>query len=224
MASLKDELLAVLACPKCKADLTLADDEKGLICEDCKLVYPVRDGVPVMLLEEATPLHAKSKEPSLRSGSVSEAGLVTFLIVEGKNKGEKLEIERGSCRALGRSLDDIERTKIFSVDSSVSLDEASKKVVMQFVARQFNKGGLSNRMSAPGGDEISGFVRGADFPIRDLSVSRLHAMIFHDDSGTIGILDLVSKNGTYVNGAEVESKLLKKGDLISIGGIKLRFE
>ena len=49
-------------------------------------------------------------------------------------------------------------------------------------------------------------------------------MLFYDDSGLVGILDLVSKNGTYVNGAEVESKILKKGDLITVGGTKIRFE
>ena len=48
--------------------------------------------------------------------------------------------------------------------------------------------------------------------------------IFFDDSGMVGILDLVSKNGTFVNGAEVESKILKKGDLITVGGTKIRFE
>ena len=44
-------LLKVLACPKCRGCLSL---EKGsLVCMKCKLVYPVRDGIPVMLVDEA---------------------------------------------------------------------------------------------------------------------------------------------------------------------------
>ncbi|MBI4373307.1 MAG: FHA domain-containing protein, partial [Deltaproteobacteria bacterium] len=53
--------------------------------------------------------------------------------------------------------------------------------------------------------------------------SRLHAMVFYGDSG-VGILDLVSKNGTFVGGVEIESRLLKKGDIVSIGSTKIRLE
>lgn len=73
-------------------------------------------------------------------------------------------------------------------------------------------------------ENLGGFLRGNDIPLKDIAISRLHAMLFYDESGTIGILDLVSKNGTFVNGAEVESKILKKGDLITVGGTKIRFE
>jgi pSer/pThr/pTyr-binding forkhead associated (FHA) protein len=47
-------------------------------------------------------------------------------------------------------------------------------------------------------------------------------MMFHDVNGA-GILDLVSKNGTYVNGEEVESKSLQDGDLVEVGSSKLVF-
>jgi len=46
------ELLEILACPKCKGDLELIPG-KGLYCSNCKLLYPVREGIPVMLIEEA---------------------------------------------------------------------------------------------------------------------------------------------------------------------------
>ena len=47
------ELLEVLACPKCKQRLRLSDDGKWLICETDRLRYPIVDGIPVMLVEEA---------------------------------------------------------------------------------------------------------------------------------------------------------------------------
>lgn len=50
------ELLDILACPKCKGEVYLDEDESGLICERCKLKYPVEDGIPVMLIDEAVEL------------------------------------------------------------------------------------------------------------------------------------------------------------------------
>ncbi|MFH1772340.1 MAG: Trm112 family protein [Candidatus Omnitrophota bacterium] len=46
-----EELLKILACPACKADIKLANDV--LMCTKCKRKYPVRDGIPIMLIEES---------------------------------------------------------------------------------------------------------------------------------------------------------------------------
>ncbi|MBW1992353.1 MAG: Trm112 family protein [Deltaproteobacteria bacterium] len=50
------ELLEILACPKCKGDVRLNDTGDGLICDACKLLYEIRDDIPVMLIEEAKPI------------------------------------------------------------------------------------------------------------------------------------------------------------------------
>jgi uncharacterized protein YbaR (Trm112 family) len=50
------ELLAILACPKCKGDIRLAKDGNGLVCETCRLLYEIRDNIPVMLIDEAVRL------------------------------------------------------------------------------------------------------------------------------------------------------------------------
>ncbi len=47
------ELLDILVCPVCKAMVVLKDDGSGLKCVECKRVYPVRDDIPVMLVDEA---------------------------------------------------------------------------------------------------------------------------------------------------------------------------
>lgn len=52
MAISKD-LLEILVCPLCKAALELKQDENGLKCVKCKRVYPIRDDIPVMLVDEA---------------------------------------------------------------------------------------------------------------------------------------------------------------------------
>lgn len=47
------ELLEILACPKCKGDIRLNDKQNGLICDRCRLLYPIRDDIPIMLIDEA---------------------------------------------------------------------------------------------------------------------------------------------------------------------------
>nr|WP_320115683.1 Trm112 family protein [uncultured Desulfuromonas sp.] len=46
------DLLQWLVCPKCKGPVQL-DNDGNLLCEACSLRYPVRDGLPVMLIDEA---------------------------------------------------------------------------------------------------------------------------------------------------------------------------
>ncbi len=57
---LDPELLRILVCPKCKGDLVVQSDAEGveasLDCRACGLAYPVDDGIPVMLVEEARPI------------------------------------------------------------------------------------------------------------------------------------------------------------------------
>jgi len=47
------ELLDILACPKCKGDIHLNDKSDGLVCDACKLMYPIKDDIPVMLIDQA---------------------------------------------------------------------------------------------------------------------------------------------------------------------------
>lgn len=54
--ALNPELLEILRCPKCKSEVELKSDQTALKCvnPECSLVYPVRDDIPVMLIDEAT--------------------------------------------------------------------------------------------------------------------------------------------------------------------------
>lgn len=54
--SVSPQLLAILVCPKCKGALEYREAESTLVCHSCKLKYPVRDDIPIMLIDEATPL------------------------------------------------------------------------------------------------------------------------------------------------------------------------
>ena len=48
-----ERLLEILACPVCKTKVDLTPDNKGLKCSSCKRIYPIRDDIPVMLVDEA---------------------------------------------------------------------------------------------------------------------------------------------------------------------------
>ena len=54
--ALKKELIDILACPKCKGDLIYKESENFLVCNKCKRMYPVKDDIPVMIIEDALPL------------------------------------------------------------------------------------------------------------------------------------------------------------------------
>ena len=54
--TLDDALLEILVCPKCKGELEYREDEEALLCHACELRYPVEDGIPVMLVDEAESL------------------------------------------------------------------------------------------------------------------------------------------------------------------------
>jgi len=52
--AISQDLLEILACPACKANVELKPDGSGLKCVECHRLYPIRDDIPVMLVDEAT--------------------------------------------------------------------------------------------------------------------------------------------------------------------------
>jgi uncharacterized protein len=54
--TISKELLEILACPKCKGEIVLNEGQDGLICHSCKLLYEIKEGIPIMLIDEAKPL------------------------------------------------------------------------------------------------------------------------------------------------------------------------
>jgi uncharacterized protein len=51
--AINKDLLEILVCPVCKAALDMKPDESGLKCVECHRVYPIRDEIPIMLVDEA---------------------------------------------------------------------------------------------------------------------------------------------------------------------------
>ena len=51
--AISKELLDILVCPQCKGEIYLNATEDGLICDKCKLLYEIKDDIPIMLIDEA---------------------------------------------------------------------------------------------------------------------------------------------------------------------------
>jgi len=54
--AVNEELLEILVCPKCKGSVYLTGTKDGLVCDNCRLLFEIRDDIPVMLIDEAKPL------------------------------------------------------------------------------------------------------------------------------------------------------------------------
>jgi uncharacterized protein YbaR (Trm112 family) len=54
--AISKEFLEILACPKCRGALRLSEAQDALLCEGCRLRYRIEDDIPIMLLDEASPL------------------------------------------------------------------------------------------------------------------------------------------------------------------------
>ena len=50
------DLLDVLVCPKCRGNVELSEKEDGIVCKNCRLVYPITEDIPIMLIDSAKPL------------------------------------------------------------------------------------------------------------------------------------------------------------------------
>ncbi|WP_353683928.1 Trm112 family protein [Thermodesulfovibrio sp. 3907-1M] len=58
---LDKELLEIIVCPKCKEDLVYEEDEERLVCKNCSVYYPIKEGIPILLIEEAIPIEPEDK-------------------------------------------------------------------------------------------------------------------------------------------------------------------
>jgi uncharacterized protein YbaR (Trm112 family) len=65
--AISQDLLEILACPACKAKVELNSDGSGLKCVECRRVYPIRDNIPVMLIDEATIENSTENDPQERT-------------------------------------------------------------------------------------------------------------------------------------------------------------
>lgn len=140
---------------------------------------------------------------------------VILEVDKGANRGARYEIESRCYRAVGRAASVGEITIDLSEVGDRVLDPDDVRRVEEHLARHKPK-----VPAQPDRLRMGAFRRGRDILLEDEKVSRTHAMIFMDEDGP-SIVDLLSTNGTHVNGGQVGDADLRDGDIINIG--KSRF-
>jgi pSer/pThr/pTyr-binding forkhead associated (FHA) protein len=140
---------------------------------------------------------------------------VVLEVDKGTNQGTRYEIDVRCYRAVGRAGSVGEITIDLSEAGERVLDPDDLKRVEQHLAKR-SPGKIESQDKL----RIGAFRRGHDILLADEKVSKTHAMIFMDEDGP-SIVDLLSTNGTHVNGQKVSDADLHNGDIINIG--KTRF-
>jgi pSer/pThr/pTyr-binding forkhead associated (FHA) protein len=142
------------------------------------------------------------------------ARFVDLVVVEGPDLGMRYTIEEGSYRVLARAPDDSTSTVQMTPEGDRLLEGA---------ARGRAEALFSRRGGAPDRSRTAFRKRGPDIVLRDTSVSRTHALVFIERDVS-SVADLMSTNGTRVNGALITDVDLREGDVIHLGKTRLRVE
>ena len=64
MSFVEQKLLSLLSCPQCGGELVYEGNKSRLVCEKGRLFYPIKDGIPVLLIDRAVPLYADESKDS----------------------------------------------------------------------------------------------------------------------------------------------------------------
>jgi hypothetical protein len=137
-------------------------------------------------------------------------GHAVLAITAGPNDGDTVRLDVGSCRLIGRHLSESE-TMLIDRDGNRLLDGQTADMVTKLLKDK------SPIAAKPGGAfSANAFDRGPDIIFTDDSISRAHAMVFYDKGG-LGLIDLASTNGTFLNSERVGTALVKDGDVITVG-------
>lgn len=142
----------------------------------------------------------------------------TLTIVSGPNEGDTVRLEAGSCRLIGRHLSDNE-TIMIDIKGQRTLSGEATRILTEHLKDRAPVSASKQAASF----SMETFSRGPDIILADDSVSRAHAMVFFDDKG-LGVVDLASTNGTFVNDNRVGSMIISEGDNITIGKSTLSFK
>lgn len=144
------------------------------------------------------------------------ARFVDLVAVEGPDRGMRYTVEEGSYRVLARAQDDSTSTVQMTNDGARALDKDAQARADEALRGPGTSGNGDRARTAFR-------KRGPDIVLKDGSVSRTHALVFVERDA-ISVADLMSTNGTRVNGDTIRDVDLREGDVIDLGKTKLRVE
>lgn len=213
--------LSSLACPTSGAKL-IRTKENILFCQESCIGYPFLGDLPDFR-EEST-IHFKKLAQQKREGTA----LAKILFTPGRKSEKQIfELKVGYCLLVGRAVYLEPNTDITFVgipqENRIVLNQQTRLLIDKFLDEKPSRKqdfGLEGLPLHPN-QYLGSFEREADLLLDDKSVSRAHAVFYHHQDG-LWLLDLVSKNGSFVNGREVERIKLKHDDVIHLGHAQFR--
>jgi len=212
--------LGSLACPTSGAKL-IRTKENILFCQESCIGYPFLGEIPDFREESAIPFKKLAQQK--REGFT----FAKILFTPKKSEKQIFELEIGHCLLVGRAVYLEPNTDITFVgipqENRVVLNQQTRLLIDKFLGQKsFQKQdfGLEG-LPLHSNQYLGSFERTPDLLLDDKSVSRAHAIFYHDQDG-LWLLDLVSKNGSFVNGREVERVKLKHDDVIYLGRAQFR--
>jgi len=218
-----EKYLKSMACPSCASRRLLLTKEKIFICQACLKGFKMVGDVPDFRLENAISF----KEKLQTKKKHGQQALLTITL--GHNKHQTTDVRLGHCVVLGRKIplnQDIDKTIVRKLSeegpSFISLESSNQQIVSRFLSKGIQRSPKDKEFLLRRQKKLLGeYIRDPDFLLTEPSVSRSHAVIFQNPDG-VHVLDLFSKNGTYVNGCEIESSKLRDNDVISLGTASMR--
>jgi pSer/pThr/pTyr-binding forkhead associated (FHA) protein len=132
-------------------------------------------------------------------------------VVAGPDQGQRYPLMPGTYRVIGRAPHASDTTTQMTRDGDRALDPDSQRMVDN----------AFQRSRRPVDRVRSHRRRAADVELHDDGVSRSHAMVFLDEHGQASLVDLMSTNGTQLNGETIQDADLQPGDVISVGATRL---
>lgn len=218
LSHLQDYLQA-LACPACASHGLLLTKERIIICQGCLNGYKLIGDTPDFRLSNAISFKKKI--------SPNAKGLnAVFTVLLGENKNQSFDVKLGYSVVIGRRMahesePDLTFVGRPQVASYTQIDSANRQLIDKYLSSKKESQSQDDSIFDSQKKFLGDYMRDPDFLISDQSVSRAHAIVYQNEDG-VHILDLVSRNGTYVNSFEVESCKLKNNDVISFGTASLR--
>jgi hypothetical protein len=147
-----------------------------------------------------------------------------FSVPTGKSLKDNFELALGHCLVVGRAarLDpDTDMTYFGMNETGIALNNHTLQLIEKYLAKASILKGQNVPEIPLAANSLAGFHRDQDVFLDDKSVSRAHAIFYQDDQGVF-VMDLVSKNGTYLNGREIERTRLKHNDVVSFGTVSIK--
>jgi hypothetical protein len=141
------------------------------------------------------------------------APVAVLVVIDGADVGGRFELRPGCFRVVGRG-PGMTGTHVVERAEQLRLEDEDHRRIAAHAARRAAPGLQGTR------GDTAGYARDGDIEIDDDAVSQTHAIVFCDDAG-LSVIDVDSRNGTWVNGDRVYEAVLVVGDLIRVGETRL---